>query len=301
MSSSIRDALLKTLTFHETWGHAPTAAEWIMTLEGESGMNRDEVLRELDALVRDAKVINAFGKYCFPESTALIDAQRTNEFYAPRKRRIAGRVTKWLACLGGVRFVALCNSTALGHARDEGDLDFFVIVRHGTIMQTRALAAMPFKLLGRRPGAGEDRDAVCLSYFISDKTLDMSSHMLTPDDPYFRYWFLSLLPLFDDGISMDLWNANVHMASRHPFATPWIVPPDLRIVTPQVRIPTVSILEGIAGDAQRKAFPSTIRELMNRDTRVMVRDDVLKFHVTDGREEYRTRYEETLRRRGVAV
>ncbi|MFA5935956.1 MAG: hypothetical protein WC787_03845 [Patescibacteria group bacterium] len=299
MSSAHRASLLKTLTFHETWGHAPTAAEWMMTLESDSSVDPKEARNEIEVMQREGLVVERLGRFIFPESVSLIDEMRHNELFAPRKRRTAGRVAAWLARLGGVRFVALCNTTALGHARDESDLDFFVITRAGTLMQTRALATLPFKLAGRRPGHDDERDAVCLSYFVSDDGLDLSSHMLGPDDPYFRYWFLSLVPLYDDGVSRELWKANRTMTTRHPCAMPWEVPPDFQILTPSVRIPFVRALENIARTVQTRAFPASIREFMNRDTRVIVNEKALKFHVTDGRDDYRRRYNEALRQRAI--
>lgn len=299
MLETLRTSLLRTLTFHEAWHHAPTMVEWIATLESHASVSRDDAWAEARRLRDEGIVSERDGRCMFPESISYIDEQRSNELFAPRKRRVARRVAAWLARLSGVRFVALCNTASLGHARDESDLDFFVITRAGTLMQTRALAALPFKLLGRRPGAADERDAVCLSYFISDANLSLRDHMLTPDDPYFRYWFLSLLPLYDDGVSAELWTANHEMTRRHPLAEAWCAPPDIRVRAPRCRIPILRALESFADRIQRRAFPSAIRAQMNHDTRVIVNDHVLKLHVVDGREEYRQRYTDALHRRGI--
>lgn len=296
---SLREGLLRTLSFHETWQHAPTRAEWVSTLEFDGSASHQEVYTVIDALLQERIVECHFGRFVFPALQTLIHVQRENEFFAARKYRTARRVAAWLARLGSVRFVALCNTTALGHARDEGDLDFFVITKKGTIMQTRALAALPFKLIGRRPGVGEERDAICLSYFISEDGLDLSSHMLKPDDVYFRYWFLSLLPLFDDGVSRAFWDANISITRRHPFAQPWQVTPDFRVSTPRIRLPLLRSMDSFAARLQAAAFPATIRNAMNQDTRVIITERALKFHVTDGRESYRASYEAALLSRGL--
>lgn len=304
MTSALREGLLRTLCFHETWGHAPTRVEWAMTLESKEPFQADEVSKVITELEQDGVVEQRYGRFVFPVAvgtSSLIEQNRDNELWAARKRRVACRVARWLNRLSAVRFVALCNTTALGHARDEADLDFFVITRAGTIMQTRGLAVLPFKLLGRRPGKGEERDAVCLSYFVSDTGLDLTSHMLSSDDPYFRYWFLSLLPLYDDGVSQELWNANRSITSRHPLAQPWIVPPDLRVSSPRVRLPFSFALERHAAALQQRFFPDSIRSLMNRDERVIVNDTTLKFHVDDGREAYRETYQELCRKRGLCA
>ncbi|MBI4138690.1 hypothetical protein HY479_00880 [Candidatus Uhrbacteria bacterium] len=273
----------RTHAFHATWGHAPTRTELLSTLETDgASITKEGAWRALQ------------------ESADEKRTRHEDEMFTPRKLRTARRVAGWLARCSSVRFVALCNTTALGHARNEADLDFFAIIRTGTIMATRGLATLPFKLARRRPGEGE-RDAVCLSYFVTDDGLDLSSHMLTPDDPYFRYWFLSLLPLYDDGISAEFWAVNTAITSRHAFATRWIPPPDFRVQTPRLRIPVPRWLEPVARGIQTRAFPAAIRNLMNRDTRVIVTDKALKFHVDDRREEYRRRYEDECRIRGIRV
>lgn len=301
MTPHVRDALLRTLAFHETWGHAPTRPEWIMTLESREPFTAEEASSGIDELEAAGTVFPYCGRYVFPGQTTLVDRIRRDEAWSPRKRRAARQVARWLARLASVRFVAICNTTALGHARDEGDLDFFVVTRAGTIMQTRGLSVLPFKLMGKRPGRRDERDAVCLSYFVSDAGLDLSSHMLEQDDPYFRYWFLSLLPLYDDGVSDALWNANAAITSYHPFARPWMVPPDFRVARPAIRIPVVRAFEPFASRVQTTAFPAPIRDLMNRDRRVIVNDRALKFHVDDGREDYRRRYHELCRTRGLSA
>lgn len=241
------------------------------------------------------------GRLTLSGREALVEEHETRERLFPRKIRRARKVARFLAGLSGVRFVGLCNTTALAHARDEGDLDFFVITRTGTIMQTRGWATLRYKLTGTRPGTGaSDRDAVCLSFFIDDSALDLSPLMLPGDDPYFRYWFLSLLPLFDDGISSELWRANGAILSHHPQARPWIMNEDLRVTRPWWRLPALRPLEPLATRWHGRLISPTLRKMQNLDTRVVVNAHVLKFHADDGRERFRELYRNTLKRYGLA-
>lgn len=299
-------SLLRALTWYETIGYAPTRVELAMTRESVENACHAVVTRHLDELIREGAIIERMGRIGFPASLdRTITTIRERDMYQPRKRRRARRVASWLARLGSVRFVALANTTALGFARDEGDLDIFVIARAGMIWTTRLLGGLPFRLLGITPRAGNSRDAVCLSYFVSDDALDLSSHQLSGDDPYFRYWFLSLLPLYDDGVSVDLWNTNATLRARHPFARPWIVPPDLRIdsgtwnLDPRRCMSLARLTESVARSLQMRWFPPVIRNQMNRDTTVIVNDHALKFHVSDRRAVYRRTYNEVCKMRGI--
>ena len=125
---------------------------------------------------------------------------------------------------------------------------------------------------------------MCLSFFVDDRHLDLTTLQLAGDDVYFRHWFLSLLPLYDDGVGRELWERNAAIRARHPDARPWTVSPDVRVGSVRIRMPAFAFLEKPARWIQMRAFGPAIREAMNRDTRVVVRDGVLKFHVEDGRE-----------------
>lgn len=303
-----RSAVIRTLCFHAAWGYAPTLPELVLTLDGGAN-GRESIVdsRSVDSQVAELKkaglAVEQDGRLALAEGgEAIIARVRERDMFQARKRRAARRVARWLASLGSVSFVALANTTALGGARDAGDLDFFVVARRGSLWATRLLGAGAFKLLGRLPAKDRTRDAVCLSYFVTDQGLDLSRHQLPDGDPYFRYWFLSLLPLYDDGIGESLWAANAALVARHPLARRWAVPPDLEIRERKhgMRNAALRPIEPLARAFQRRWFPARIKELMNRDTRVMVDDRTLKFHVDDRRADFRGRYLELCRKYGVS-
>ncbi len=317
MNDSLRASILRTLSCYEAWGYAPTMAELVLTLDAPMPVlfSREDAWNGINELLYSGEVylydgrVGAHGMRPDPSdiSDALSEGAchaplriRDRAIFQPRKLRQAQRVAHWLARLSGVRFVALANTTSWGYARDFGDLDFFVIVHAGTIWTTRLFGAGLFKLLGRLAGAKNRRDAVCLSYFIADDALDLSSHMLK-SDPYFRQWFLALLPLVDDGVSSELWQANTTIRSHHPFARQWMVAPDLRVTIPRIRLPSFWIIDRLAKLFQTRWFPLQIRSQMNQSTSVIVSDHALKFHVDDSRKLFHDRCEELCRQRGVTL
>ena len=309
----VRAALLRTLTWYEAIGYAPTRFELAQTIGlpiGISPLSGQLVAQALSGLFLDHTLVEKNARVFFTDSVEPLASElASRDLYQPRKRRRARWVTRWLACVPGVRLVALANTTALGYARDEGDLDFLVITRAGTLWMTRLLAGLPFRLLRLTPRDGYERDAICLSYFVTDDALDLMSHQLSQDDPYFRYWFLSLLPLYDDGVSRQLWDANAQILSAHPFARPWMVPSDLRVTSWLDRVQglrrallvVTGWFESLARSFQSRWFPAQIKQRMNRDTTVMVTDHVLKFHVTDARVEYREKYLQMCKQRNIEL
>lgn len=303
MNDSSRASILRTLSCHEAWGYAPTIAELVLTFDAPMPVlfSRETVYETIEQMLDAGELRLKDGRIGISEHLDdLVIMIRDRAIWQSRKLKRARRVARWLARLGGVRFVALANTTSWGYARDFGDLDFFVIVRAGTIWTTRLFGAGLFKVLGTLAGAHDRRDAVCLSYFIADDSLDLSSHMLE-SDPYFRQWFLALLPIVDDGVSSQLWHANTTIRSRHPFAMSCMVAPDIRVTIPHIRLPSVQLIDRLAQIFQRRWFPSVIRLQMNQSTSVMVSDHVLKFHVEDARKTFSDRCAELCRERGVEL
>lgn len=298
--------LIRALAFHEAWGYAPTEIELVASWDGGTSLVGETpeptlVWRGLQRLVLEGNVLRQRGRIFFPGRELFVSEHERREVLFTRKIRRARKVARWLARLQGVRFVALCNTTALAHAREMGDLDFFIITKAKSLWQTRGLAALPFKLLGLRPTfeMGEERDAVCLSFFIDETVLDLTPLQLAEDDPYFRHWFLSLLPLVDDGVSQQLWEVNTSIVCRHPFSSRWIAHSELETPLPVIRFPSFSAFEERAKRAQMEVLPKGIRERANRATDVVVNDHVLKLHATDNRELFRETYYAICQRHGV--
>ncbi|MEN9558166.1 MAG: hypothetical protein RL141_535 [Candidatus Parcubacteria bacterium] len=285
---------LRTVAFFDALDYAPTRAE--VAAWGESDGDTAVATARAGAIEEGEGRVALRGRL---QPLLALSRERTPLF--PRKLRRARTVAQWLARNPNVRFVALANTTALAHARDEGDLDFFVIARHGSIWSTRLIAGAPYRLRGQLAGgAHEKMDAVCLSYFISDAGLNLSSHMLNNgDDPYFCYWFLALLPLYDDGVGQALWDANTRITAQHPHAEPWMVSPDIAVHRPRFTLPGTRLFERPAKTFQMRWFPPSIREKMNHDTSVLISDFALKFHVDDGRAAYRQKYGHRLKSLGL--
>ena len=205
---SAREAILRTVAYFDTidyasWTECATWFEW----SGASG---------LKAFLRHrARNSSNSGTAWFrtgqsnPVSGRVASAGRLAELATrspwsgplfPRKLRRAAKVALAHA-ESNIRFVALANTTALAHARDLGDLDFFVVVRRNTIWSSRlwGRGCTSFSAGSRAAKASATRCACRISW--PDGALICRVIRSPGDDPYFRYWFCRSLPLADDGVS----------------------------------------------------------------------------------------------------
>lgn len=289
-------------------GYAPTRVQLLLGLDVGNiacPVDSTDVLLALDELIRSEIVVEFQGRLALRDYEEHIERGRQNELYFPRKIRRARRTAGYLSKLPWVRAVVLCNTTALGQARDGSDLDFFVIVKTGAIWRSRFFSALPFALLNARPAVFEKqnqkKDPVCLSFFITDEQLDLWGFGLPDDDPYLRHWFLSLMPLTDDGVMRHFWDQNFELRRRHPLAKPWIALSghDYSVGGKLKYGLQNSWLEGFVKRLQWKRFPKIIKEMANQDTRVVVNDRILKFHVQDQREKFKQDYQRICAKYGV--
>jgi hypothetical protein len=297
MQDQSKSSILRTIAFQTAWNYATTRLQLFSFLDtsgNEAPLDFATMNQIVDDLISANVLIESENRITLKSYSNIIKEGKDNEIFFPRKLKNVRRAVRYLKLIPWVRAICLCNTTALGQSRDSGDLDLFIICTTGTIWRTRFFSTLPFKILNARPGERKT-DPVCLSFFITDDALNLSNLSLKEDDPYMRYWFLSLLPLYDDGVLSLLWEQNHELRRKHSNAQKWIaldkspVPGSVTIKKDSKNIPT-ALLEKWLRQIQTVRFPKSLAEIANQDTRVVINDNVLKFHVTDNRKRFRSKY-----------
>ncbi|MDD5251794.1 MAG: hypothetical protein PHT12_04135 [Patescibacteria group bacterium] len=219
---------------------------------------------------------------------------RLGETHFERARTFA----RWTRHLSSVRLIAVCNSLALVGADEDSDIDLFVVCRPGTLWITRLVVVGALHVLGLRPTPQHQAGRLCLSFFLSEENLDLSRFAFAPDDIYLTYWLATLVTVYDaGGVEEKIFAANPWLKEQLPgFRLP-VWGHRRKVVRPRVSVPLAVLrwLEPWAERFETRRLPKAITELQNRDTRVVVSKDALKFHVNDRREEYRDRFLEWMR------
>lgn len=270
MPSALELTIAKTVAWFSLFETPVTVFEiWKWMLEPERPYALEEVYAALEGEWLRARLQFQDGFIAIPRLAkndprlslgALVSARRERFLDAVRKFGKLRRASRYFAALPCVESVSAGNTLAWWNTRPDSDIDLFVVTRPGTIWLSRLLMVAPFALLGKRPGASSV-DPFCFSFFVASDAVDVSSFRLPGGDPYLSYWTRSLVPIF-------------------------------RRSAPRFRVPTpvVGMLERAAKWIQLRRLPARIRGMMNRDSRVIVTDFVLKFHDNDRRAEYRDKY-----------
>ena len=272
------------LTTFELWKWCDVPTATVIEIE--------EVLVSLSWL-RSHGCVSEQGFFALGDAVAWRAERLRRVTDALRKSRRASRFVKFASRLPWVKMIAVCNSLAFSFTNNESDIDLFVVTERGKIWSTRLILAGALAFMRARPGERAN-DPLCLSFFVADDRLDLSSVKIGPKDPYLMFWIATLSPLLDRGdILAKLRVANGWMRPDVPRAH-GVRRARSYAALPVRAFPDLFNIERIAERMQRARFPLTLRTMMNADTRVVVTDGMLKFHHNDRRQDILETYETLL-------
>ncbi len=298
-SQSLRRSLLATLAYFDLFEYPLTLVELRRFRYRFSEDDAPPDAAEVLAALSDDAIGERDGYYFLAGKGAIVDERRRRYRLAEKKFARARRVAAWMRLLPSVRLIAVCNSLAIANADERSDIDLFVVARRGTLWVTRLVAVGTLAIMGLRPAGEDHADKVCMSFFLSDNHLDISDMAQRPDDTYLRYWIATLVPIYDAGDTHAAFlAANAWISDRLPAVRRDPRPPGEHVSAGAV-FRLLAAAEPFAKRLQERMFPAEIRDLAGKDTRVVVTDDVLKFHVNDRRQQFESLFRERLAALGI--
>lgn len=305
--TDIEKRILKTIIYFDLFNYPLTSWEvwkWLINETGRPFEKVDffkvrETLSQSQYLKEKIKLRNNF--YFLDNRDQLVEERMANYIYAWQKFRRVKFIIKILKLIPFIKLIAVCNDLAYFNAPADSDLDFFIITQKKRIWITRFLAVFIIKLLGLRPTERNKKDKVCLSIFVNEDKLNLEYLKINPDDIHFIYWLENLIPIYDaDGYYQRLREANTWINNFIPQVFPYEPNPRqkvgegklIKIIKNIFSFLTLDFDENFYRWFQNKKFSSRIKEMMNKDTRVVVNDQILKFHTNDNREEISLKFKQ---------
>lgn len=293
----IRQSCIATLAYFDLFQYPLTLVEVYRYLYWLGNVGDDELSVVTLDTVRDVLHDPAIGErdgYYFLKGSEPSVALRHSRYRLAQKKMRRAKWFAWCAArLRSVRLVAVCNNLAFCNARKESDIDLFIIVEPGALWTARFCITSVLTLFRLRPTRQKSADQLCASFWITSAAMDVSSLALPDGDPYLLFWIATLRPLYDAGGYADaFFAANMWVKKRLPFA--WGAQSSHIAVLSQA--PFFSFIERILRRFQERLLPARVRLLANRDSRVRVSNDILKFHTNDRRQHYATQFTQRLRK-----
>jgi hypothetical protein len=279
-------------------------------------------LADIKNILFTAKILETEdGFYYLVGRSEIIETRRKRYNYSDKKFKRARLVARFFKIIPWIKMIAVSNIIGTHNLKEQSDIDLFIITEKKRVWLTRFFCAGFMKILGLRPKEGEEKDKICLNFYVSEGGMDLRRLMLGDNniskdnldrnknreleirnwkfdsDIYFIYWLVGLVPIYDSGgmyerfIAVNNWLKEylpnwqpVKMVKRRKACQG----------LPKIYHDIVDLLLGGLEQNvkkwQLKKMPTSLRNIMNKDTRVIVNDEVLKLHIKDRREEYRKKY-----------
>ncbi len=301
--TDLEQSVMRTILWFSQFSYPVTVFElwkWLLEPERVYGLGEVYAVLERSGWLQEKLEIQS-GYYALKglRIENLIASRQERFLDAERKFRALRRAADYFSLLPGVRSVAAGNTLAWWSTTKDSDIDLYIVTRPGLIWSTRFWLVLPFLLRGRRPTHGQSlnvQDPFCFSFFSTSQRLNVEE-LCIPRDYYMAFWVRSLVPVLDrDGSLRELQTQNRWASQRLPNAQPRAHHHrhEPRRVFP---IPFQwKLTESLFRSVQRSRLPGHLREMANLDSRVVVTDEVLKFHDNDRREQYRDTFESLLER-----
>lgn len=284
------------LTSFEVWKYLPVKCDYfeVKNRLKEICSAEKRKLQSVTAVSSGLQSRNGF--YFLPGRIKLIATRMNRYNITDKKFKRAVFISKIFKLIPWIQMIAVGNLIGEHNLRDKSDIDFFIITQKNRIWITRFFSVLIVKFLGIRPKINDTKDKICLSFFVSEEGLDLEKLRMNKDI-YFTYWLAGLTPVFDTDCYYDkLIKTNNWLKHEVPN---WfkVKPAERRCAgkpLSEFYSDFIDIffggLEKILKKYQLKILPGDIIEIMNKDSRVVVNDKILKFHVNDRRNEFQARY-----------
>jgi len=191
------EAILKTIVYFDIFNTPLTKEEiyrWAWKCPAQKYI---EFLQKLNELVEKNVLNQKYGYYFLPEREEIIDTRQRAIPIVEEKIMIAKRACKKIRWVPFVEAVFVCNTVAGGGVKKTSDIDVFIIIKDGRLWLSRFLTTLVLSIYGLRRNKKNIANKICLSFYTSDKNLDLSTIKVNDDDVYLIYWIDNLIPIYD--------------------------------------------------------------------------------------------------------
>ena len=310
--NNLEKSILKTIAFGDIFNYPLTTTEiykWLFKPEKIKGqypsllairntLNNSEIIKE--------KISQKEGFYYLKGRRNTIYLRKQNNNLAESKFSRIVSLIKIYRFIPFVRMIAVCNSLAISNANENSDIDLFIIAKKDKIWLARFFTVILVKFFDLRPREDKSKDTFCLSFFIDEDYLNIKNIILNNNDIYLPHWIQQLIPIYNpDYLYEKFMKANEWYKEYLPNGYNNEFVYEVKetylsrfyniIISSLFSIPFISYyLHNILRKIQILIIDRNLKSLVNLNTKVIVNNQMLKFHDNDRRDIFFKQWKERL-------
>lgn len=298
--TSLDRSILETVTYFDLFDYPLTLSELYRYLwrppAGTTLLDVEHAITALPQLTQANGLVYVHGR----EMLGEIREQRYLE--SERKFRKRRRYLWLLSGLPGVEAIWIVNTMAYHNVRADSDIDLLIVARPEKIWSARFFTTAVAKLLGIRPTTQYTKDTLCLSFYLTSATMNLSALAANTHERYEAYWLAQIMPVYDPQSLLErCWKINAWARLNVPNAQPMALHYNRSIrhswwQTCGHALGRLLLWESVWRAIQRWLLPQRLRALQGSpaDGIVVLSDHLLKFHTIDPRPTITARFEQQL-------
>lgn len=297
----LKKAIMRVIVFFDMFDYPPTCFEIWQYLSINTDLGSVENILSDAGFRHENNIVQRQGFYFFKGRESIINIRMSRYNYTDRKFKIALRVVRIFKFIPWIRMAAIGNIIGTNNLDDDGDIDLFIVTDKDRAWITRFFCASLMAFFNMRPKPGKEKDKICLSFFVDDSLLNMRDLKISKNDIYFDHWLLGMRVIYDRDDAYNVFiNDNKWIKNDFPN---WIEdkPVHFRSAGRPFSVFYREVFDLVFGGLNYKLknwqismMPDNLRQMMNKDKRVMIGDGILKLHVNDRREKIMRRYLELI-------
>jgi hypothetical protein len=192
MPGNLYKNILSTVVYYDILDYPLTSFEIWKYLIRDREANGDEqeknnlrdIVRELEKDELKKHFDEYRGFYFLRGRKSLIDQRIERNKISEKKFRTIKKVCWLIQFVPFVRMIAVTGAVAMKNADRKSDLDLMIALKGGKIFTGRVLVTALVHILGMRRHGRKITDRICLNYFITDQSLEISIKDLFSSSEY---------------------------------------------------------------------------------------------------------------------
>lgn len=205
---SLKESIYATLAFFDLFDHPLTLVELHAFLLGNTVTVAYSLEDIGNFLQTDKQIAMHNGYYYFLGRENILSLRFERQNIADQYWKKVHTFLPWLQMIPYVRMVAVCNTLALNVATSESDIDLFIITKKKRIFLARTFCTLFFLFFGVLRHHNKIAGRFCLSFYVSEESLNLEHIQIRPYDIYLFFWFVTLKPFFGEYMYSRFLEAN---------------------------------------------------------------------------------------------
>ena len=176
-------------------------------------MKIEEILKEYSIFRKNMGTVidkGVYERFWNVGDTGKIEVMNINSPVLERKIEVAKNSVKYLLVLNWVEFIAVSGSVASGFAKDEDDIDIFIVLKNDRAWIYRALIL--FKNIFHRKirmWTRDVKDRLCINFITEERDLFLEQDMFNLNE------IVSLIPIYNERYFVNILRNNTWLFDKY--------------------------------------------------------------------------------------